>query len=45
VERTLLAAWVRRELLKHNASELHKKLLFPKHCNYGDHEKLFRDND
>lgn len=36
-----LAAWLRAELKKHNASELDKKLTYPDYGNYVDHDRLF----
>lgn len=43
-ERATLANWVRRELIKHNASELAAKLQYPDYGNYVDHDLLFSGN-
>lgn len=40
-DRSQLTAWLRSELLKHNASKLDEKLRYPEYGNYVDHEKLF----
>lgn len=40
-ERETLAAWLRQELLKHNACKLDEKLRHPGYGNYVSHEKLF----
>ena len=40
-ERTQLASWMSKELSRHNASKLEKKLQKPEFGNYVDHDKLF----
>ena len=40
-ERASLAGWLRRELRKHNASNLDEKLRYPSYGNYVEHERLF----
>ena len=40
-KREQLAAWVRTELRKHNASKLDTKLRYPSYGNYVDHDTLF----
>ena len=40
-ERSVLAGWLRRELLKHSASKLDEKLRYPSYGNYVEHDALF----
>lgn len=40
-QKVTLAAWIREELRRHNASQLDDKLRYPDYGNYVDHEQLF----